>query len=67
MQLAVSGARPLFTLGLRMFVLSLVDFLSLPLSPSNDINFLFLAKVSFEGHIHNLQKCHGGLKFEWGL
>ena len=34
MRLAVSGAQPLFTLGLLMFALSLVDFLSLLLSPS---------------------------------
>ena len=37
MRLAVSGAKPLFTLGLLMFALSLVDFLSLLLSPSTDI------------------------------
>ena len=30
-------------------------------------DFLFLSKVSFEGHIQNLQKIHVGLKFEWGL
>ena len=29
MRLAVSGGQPLFTLGLPMFALSLVDFLSL--------------------------------------
>ena len=57
MRLAVSGAQPLFTLGLLMFALPLVDFLSLLLSPSTDIKiFLFLSKVSFEGHIQNLQK-----------
>ena len=33
-RLAVSGAQPLFTLGLLMFALSLVDFLFLLLSPS---------------------------------
>ena len=54
---AVSGAQPLFTLGLLMLALSLVDFLSLLLSPSTDIKiFLFLSKVSYEGHIQNLQK-----------
>ena len=30
-------------------------------------DFLFLSKVSFEGHIQNLQKFHVSLKFEWGL
>ena len=30
-------------------------------------DFLFMLKVSFEGHIQNLQKNHVGLKFEWGL
>ena len=56
-RLAVSGAQPLFTLGLLMFALSLVDFLSLLLRPSTYFKiFLFLSKVSFEGHIQNLQK-----------
>ena len=56
-QLPVSGAQPQFTLGLLMFALFLVDFLSLLLSPSTDIEiFLFLFKVSFEGHKQNLQK-----------
>ena len=68
MWLAVSGAQPLFTLGLLMFALSLVDFLSLLLSPSTDMKiFLFLSKVSFEGHIQNLQKFLVGSKFKWGL
>ena len=30
-------------------------------------HFLFMFKISFEGHKQNLQKCHVGLKFEWGL
>ena len=42
MRLAVSGAQPLFTLGLLMFALSLVDFLSLLLSPSTDIKIFFI-------------------------
>ena len=41
MRLAVSGAQPLFTLGLLMFALSLVDFLSLLLSPSIDTKIFF--------------------------
>ena len=44
MRLAVSGAQPLFTLGLLTFALSLVDFLSLLLSPSTDIK-IFFSKV----------------------
>ena len=30
------------------------------------LDFLFLWKVSFEGHAQNLKKIHVGLKFEWG-
>ena len=67
-RLAVSGAQPLFTLGLLMFASSLVDFLSLLLSPSTYFKiFLFLSKVTFEGHIQILKKIHVGLKFEWCL
>ena len=40
-RLAVSGRQPLFTLGLFMFVLSLVDSLSLPWGPSTDIENFF--------------------------
>ena len=66
-RLAVSGAQPLFTLGLLMFALYLVDFLSLLLSPSTYFNiFLFLSKVSFEGY-KIFKEFHVGLKFEWGL
>ena len=56
MRLAVSGAQPLFTLGLLMFALSLVDFLSLLLNPSTYFKIFYFSKVSFEGHIQNLQK-----------
>ena len=67
-RLAVSWAQPFFTLRLLMFALSLVNFLSLLLSPNADIKiFLFLSKVSFEEHIKFFQKFHVGLKFEWGL
>ena len=41
MRLTVSGAQPLFTLGLLMFALSLVDFLSLLLSPNTDIKIFY--------------------------
>ena len=43
-------------LGLLMFALSLVDFLSLLWSPSTNIQIFFLWKVSFEGHAQNLKK-----------
>ena len=43
-QLAVSGAQPLFTLGLPMFALSLVDFLSLLLSPGTYFNIFYFVK-----------------------
>ena len=67
-RLAVSGAQPLFTLGLLMFALSLVDFLSLLLSPSTYFNiFLFLSKVLFELHIQNLQKISCGFKIWMGF
>ena len=43
--------------GITYDCFSLVDFLSLLLSPSTYFNiFLFLSKVSFELHIQNLQK-----------
>ena len=41
MQLALSGAQPLFTLGLLMFALSPVNFLSLVWSPSTDIEIFY--------------------------
>ena len=57
MRLAVRGGQPRFTLGLFMFALSLVYFQSLRWSPSTSIEvFLFLLKVSFEGHIQNVPK-----------
>ena len=58
------GAQPLYTFGLLVFALSLVDFLSLLLSPRTDIK-IFFSKVSFEGRIQNLQKIHVGLNFKW--
>ena len=46
--------QPLFTLGLPMFALSLLHFLSLLWAPSTNIYFLKnLSKVPFEGHTHN--------------
>ena len=42
--LAVSGAQPLFALGLLMFALFLVDFPSLLLSPSTDFNIFYFCK-----------------------
>ena len=68
MRLAVSEAQPLFTLGLLMFALSLVDFLSLLLSPSTDIEiFYFCQKYHLKDKIKILKKFHVGLKFKWGL
>ena len=54
--LAVSGAQPLFTLGLLMFALSLVDFLSLLLSPSTYFKIFIFVKSIIWWHIQNLQK-----------
>ena len=67
MRLAVSGAQPLFTLGLLLFALSLVDFLSLMLSPSTDIKiFYFCQKYHLKDTYKIFKKFHVGLKFEWG-
>ena len=66
--LAVSGVQPLFTLGLLMFALSLVDFLSLLLSSSTYVNiFYFCQKYHLNYTYKILKKIHVGLKFEWGL
>ena len=68
MRLAVSGAQPLFTLGLLMFALSLVDFLSLLLSPSTYFNiFYFCQKYHLNYTYKIFKKFYVGLKFEWGL
>ena len=76
MRLAVSGGQPLFTLGLLMFALSLVDFLSLLWSPSTNIE-IFLGGQKY--HLKDTkkdtksskkkipEKIHAGLKFKWGL
>ena len=68
MRLAVSGAQPLFTLGLLTFALSLVDFLSLLLSPSTDIKIsYFCQKYHLKDTYKIFKKFNVGLKFEWGL
>ena len=68
MRLAVSGAQPLFTLGLLMFALSLVDFLSLLLSPSTDIKiFYFCQNYDLKDTYKIFKKIYIGLKFKWGL
>ena len=68
MRLAVSGAQPLFTLGSLLFVLSLVDFLFLLLSPSTDIKiFYFCQNYHLNDTYKIFEKFHVGLKFEWGL
>ena len=67
-RLAVGGAQPLFTLGLLMFALSLVDFLSLLLSPSTYFNiFYFCQKYHLNYTYKIFKKFHVGLKFEWGF
>ena len=67
-RLAVSGAQPLFTLGLLMFALSLVDFIVFAVEPQYLLqNFLFLSKVSFELHIQNLQKMSCWFKIWMGF
>ena len=72
MRLAVSGAQPLFTLGLLMFALSLVDFLSLLLSPSayfsTYLNILYFCQKYHLNYTYKIFKTfHVGLKFEWCL
>ena len=68
MRLAVSGAQPLFTLGLLMFALSLVDFLSLLLSPSTYFKiFYFCQKHHLKDTYKIFNKFEVGLKFERGL
>ena len=68
MRLAVSGAQPMLTLGLLMFALSLVDFLSLLLSPSTDIKiFYFCQKYHLKNTYKIFKKIQVGLKLQWGL
>ena len=67
-QLAVSVGQLLFTVGLPMFALSLVDLLFFLWGPCTNIwFFLFLSKVSFEGHTQNLQKNPCGFKTWMGF
>ena len=49
-----------------MFALSLVDFLSLLLSPCTDIK-IFCQKYHLKDTYKIFKKFHVGLKFEWGL
>ena len=68
MRLAVSGAQPLFTLGLLMFALSLVDFLSLLLSSSTYFNVIYFCQKYHLNYTYKIFKTfHVSLKFEWGL
>ena len=68
MRLAVDGAQPLFTLGLLMFVLFLVDFPSLLLSPSTYFKiFYFCQKYHLKDTFKIFKKFHVALKFELGL
>ena len=64
----LSRAQPLFTLGLLMFALSPVDFLSLLLSPSTYFKiFYFCQKCHLKDTYKIFKKIHVGWKFEWGL
>ena len=57
----------LFTLGLLIFALSLVDFLPLLWNPSTNINiFIFVKCIIWRAHTKS-SKIHVGLKFEWSL
>ena len=56
MRLAVSGGQPLFTLGLLMFALSSVDSVFTVEPQYQHRYFLFLSKVSFEGHTKSLKE-----------
>ena len=68
MRLAVSGAQPLFTLGLLIFAFSLVNVLYLVLSHSPDIKIsYFCQKYHWKDTYKIFKKFHVGLKFEWGL
>ena len=68
MGVAVSGAQPLFTLGLLMFALSRINFLSLLLSPSTDIKIFYLCEKYHLKDTYKIFKTFQvGLKFEWGL
>ena len=50
-----------------MFALSLVDFLSLLLSPSTDLKKMYCQKYHLKDTYKIFKKVHVGLKFEWGL
>ena len=54
--LAVSGGQPLFTLGLLMFALSLVDFLFLLWSPSTNIEIFYFCQKYHLKHIYKIFK-----------
>ena len=67
-RLAVSGAQPLFTLGLPMFALSPVDFLSLLLSPNTYFNIFYFCQKYHLNYTYKIcKKIPVGLKLEWGL
>ena len=56
LRLDVIEGKPLFTLGLYVLFLSLEYILSLPWGLSTNIDFLFMSKLSFEGHKQNIKK-----------
>ena len=56
MRLAVSGGQPLYILGLIMFALSLVDFLSLLWSPSTNIEIFYFCQKYHLKDTHKILK-----------
>ena len=59
--------KPLFTLGLLMFALSLVDFLSLLWNPVPTSRFFYFCQMHHLKDTHKIfQNFYVGLKFEWG-
>ena len=63
----MSGAQPLYTLGLLMFALSLVASLSLLLSPSTDIKIFHFCQKYHLKDTYEIKKFHVGLELEWCL
>ena len=55
-RLAVSGGQPPWTLGLPLFVLSLIDFLYLPWSPSTNIDILYFCQKYHLKETHKIIK-----------
>ena len=56
MRLVVSGGQPLFTLGLRVFALFLVDILSLLWNPSTNIEIFYFCQKYHLKDTHKILK-----------